>query len=311
MKKENLKKLQLVVLAAATMVFATGCGKAAEDNAAQTAAEAEVTQEETQEETQAVQETAESSDTQEPAGEVTTIYAATSAAPRPFTYQDESGELTGHNIELIKAVFDKLPQYKLEIEITEFSSIFAGLDADKYQLGVNNFAMNDERKEKYLYTDPEMVNNYIVVANENVNVEEITDMTELAGTSFIGGPGNDKTTVVETYNETHPDQLIEIVYDENPLLEQLQMVESGKADFLIIDAPMYYGYYQPEFNLNLKDFSLENVKSATYSYFIVNKGNEQLLEDINAALAEVIADGTSTEISIKYLGEDYSPGITE
>lgn len=50
-----------------------------------------------------------------------TVVAATGGQPKPFTYVDSKGKLTGHNIELLKAVFKKLPQYKLKIVKTEFS----------------------------------------------------------------------------------------------------------------------------------------------------------------------------------------------
>ncbi|MGN0141687.1 MAG: transporter substrate-binding domain-containing protein [Roseburia sp.] len=289
MKKKNILAALLTVAAVVTALG--GCGKSAESNAA-AKGNAEGTEGAAD-------------------GEVTTIYAATSANPRPFTYIDDNGELVGQNIELIQAVFDKLPQYELKIEVTDFPSIFAGLDSGRYQLGINNFAMNDERKAKYIYTDPEMVNQYIVVANEKIDLEKIEDLTELAGYTYVGSAGNDKTTVIENYNEEHPDALINISYSDADLTTELQSVESGAYDFLIIDAPMYYGFYKPEFNLNLREYSLENVKSATYSYFIVGKGNEQLAEDINKALAEVFADGTSTEIDTRYLGADYTPGIAE
>ena len=250
-------------------------------------------------------------DNAEAADEVTVIHAATSGNPRPFTYIDEDGNLTGQNIELIKAVFDKLPQYELEIEVTEFASIFTGIDAGIYDLGVNNIAKNPDREAKYLFTDPEMVNHYIAVVNKNIDITSIEDLTELAGKKYIGSAGNDKTTVVEKYNEEHPDQQIIIDYTEADLLSQLSDIESGKEDFLIIDAPMYNGYYGPEFGFDVNTFDLTNVKSSSYSYFIVGKDNTKLAEDINAALKQVIEEGISTEIDIKFLGEDYSPIITE
>ena len=74
---------------------------------------------------------------------------------------------------------------------------------------------------------------------------------------------------------------------------------------------MYNGYYGPEFKFDVNTFDLTNVKSSSYSYFIVGKDNTKLAEDINAALKQVIEEGISTEIDIKYLGEDYSPIITE
>lgn len=240
---------------------------------------------------------------------VTVIKAATSGNPRPFTYVDDDGKLKGHNIELIEAVFDKLPQYKLEIETTEFSSIFTGIDAGHYRLGVNNIAKNPEREAKYLYTDPEMENHYLVVANKNVNIENINDLTELQGTHYIGAAGNDKTTLIENYNDEHPEQQITIDYSDADVLTQLQAVEAGTEDFLVIDEPMYKGYYEPEFKLDVKTYSLENVKSATYSYFIVGKDDTQLADDINQALKEVIKDGTSKKINEKYFGADYSPKV--
>ena len=96
------------------------------------AAPAEAVSEET-----VVVETSETTDVTEPAAEVRTIYAVTGASPRPFTYYGDDNELTGQNIELVTAIFDKLPQYELVWEVTDFPSIFAGLDSDKYQLGVN------------------------------------------------------------------------------------------------------------------------------------------------------------------------------
>lgn len=259
------------------------------------------------------QSTAETTDAEEGGddSEVTVIHAATSASPRPFTYVDEENNLAGHNIELIQAVFDKLPQYELEIEITEFASIFTGIDAGIYDLGVNNIAKNAEREKSYLYTDPEMVNHYIVVTNSSIEIDEIQDLTELAGKTFIGTAGNDKTTIIENYNEEHPDQQINIEYNDGDTQSWFQMVEDGRVDFTITDEPMYYGYYEPEFHYNVNAYDLENIASATYSYFIVAKDNTQLAEDINKALAEVIEDGTSTEICEKYFGKDYSPVITE
>jgi polar amino acid transport system substrate-binding protein len=239
--------------------------------------------------------------------EKTTIYAATSGSPRPFSFYDDDNELTGHNIELVQAIFDKLPQYDLVFEVTDFTSIFAGLDSDKYQLGVNNFGMNEERKEKYLFTDPIFDNALIVVANKNIDLSEVSSYEDLAGLSFVGQAGVNQTTNVENYNEANPDNQINIVYTEEDLAVQLSNVESGKYDFTTIDKPMYYGYYQPEFNFDLNVSDLDGYTEGLYSYLLVSKGNEQLVEDINEALKEVVEDGTSKEINEKYFFDDYSP----
>jgi len=92
---------------------------------------------------------------------------------------------------------------------------------------------------------------------------------------------------------------------------QIQDVEAGKYDFVLMDKPMFE-YYQKEFNFNVDGVSISNTLSKDlmeepFSYLIVSKGNEKLVEDINKALKEVIQDGTSKEINLKWFGSDYSP----
>ncbi len=257
-----------------------------------------------------VEEVVEDVEADEPV-EVRTIYAVTGASPRPFVYYDDDDNLTGQNYELVNAVFEKLPQYELVWEITDFPSIFAGLDSDKYQLGVNNFARNAEREEKYLFTDPIFSNAYIVVANKDVDLPDELSVEDLAGLSFVGQAAVNVTTLIENYNDENPDNPVEINYTEEDLNIQLTDIENGKYDFTIIDKPMYFGFYQPEFGFDLHAISLEGygVGEGMDSFLIVSKTeeNEQLVEDINAALREVIEEGTSKEINEKYFGDDYSP----
>jgi polar amino acid transport system substrate-binding protein len=252
------------------------------------------------------------SETAKPA--VITVKAATGGLPRPFSYVDENNKLTGHNIELIEEVFARLPQYKLVLEVTDFPSIFAGLDADRYQIGVNNFALNEERKEKYLFSEPIFKNRYIAaVADSGSWGDEVRTMADLAGKTTLNTIGTNMATAVENYNKTHPETLIKLSYGEADILLNLQMVESGQYDFNLIDKPMF-DFYLREFNLKLKGIELGDALSGDimetpYSYLILSKGNEKLVEAINKALAEVIADGTSKRICEKYFGSDYSPEI--
>ncbi|WP_194608867.1 transporter substrate-binding domain-containing protein [Clostridium vitabionis] len=248
-------------------------------------------------------------------GEKTTITAVTAASPRPFTYYDESNQLTGMNIDLTNAIFAKLPQYDLRWEVTDFPSIFAGLDSNRYQLGVNNFSMNEERKEKYLFSDPMFANQLIVVAGKNVQLgdSDTIDYSDLAGLNFVGQSGIFQTTNVENYNDANPDKKININYTEEDLSVQLKDVQDGKYDFLTIDAPMYYGYYEPEFgyDLQVKNLAGFGTTDGMYSYYLLSKGSDQLLKDINSALREVIEDGTSKEINEKYFdGKDYTPDLS-
>ena len=130
MKRDRLKKAIVGVLGAATILGAlSGCSNSQKPAETTTA---KASEESKKEETSSV--AAQSGNETTAAAEPVTIYAATGGSPKPFTFVDSSNQLTGHNIELIKAIFDRLPQYKLEIEVTDFPSIFAGLESDRYQI---------------------------------------------------------------------------------------------------------------------------------------------------------------------------------
>lgn len=240
-----------------------------------------------------------------------TVVAATSGSPKPFTYE-EDGELTGQNIELIKAVFEKLPQYKLKIVKVEFSSIFSGLTSGHYQIAVNNLAKNAEREKNYLFTDPIFKNSYVVIfKNGSDKAQTADEWSDLAGLSTVGSSGVNSTTAIEEYNKANPDNTIELNYSSEDLKSQLEGVESGKYDFLVMDKPMFE-YYQKEYSLDLTGKTISGdlstaLMSEPYSYFVVGKEETQLAEDINAALKEVVEDGTSKQINEKYFDEDYSP----
>ena len=110
MKKKHLLQSLLAVGLAATIL--TGCGNAAATDAGAEAGTTETTvQEEATEETAEETEAASDETTDETPTEVTTIKAATSGTTNPYTTIGDDGENTGYDIEVLKAVFDRLPQY--------------------------------------------------------------------------------------------------------------------------------------------------------------------------------------------------------
>lgn len=251
-------------------------------------------------------------DTTEAPAEKKVVVAVTHASPRPFTYYDDDNNLTGQNVELINAIFEKLPEYELKWEVSpDFPAIFAGLDSDKYQIGVNNLSWNEERGEKYLFTAPMFKNELIVVTNAGLELADVINYEDLVGKTYIGSPTITYTAWIEQFNETSDEDII-IEYNESDIALQLNLISENENYFTVIDAPMYFGYYQPTFGYELPTSVLESGSGDDfYSYFIVSKGNDKLAADINKALLEVTENGTAKEISEKYLGGDYAPSADE
>lgn len=240
----------------------------------------------------------------------TKIVIATGGMPKPFSYVNPNNELEGYDIDVVKAIFNELPQYEIALEKTEFPSIFAGLDSDRYQVGANNFAMNKARQEKYIYTNPIFKNQFVIAVAEERS--DINSFTDLEGKSTEVQPGINYTTALERYNEEHQDKPVVLNYSEAEMISVLQRVESGTYDFQLIDAPMLKVYIE-EYGLKLKSIPLTEEESDLignpYSYLLVSRGSngEKLTADINGALKKLIKDGTVSKISEKYFGQDLAP----
>lgn len=240
--------------------------------------------------------------------ETAKITIATSGSPAPFSYVDEDNNITGYDVEVIKAVFEKLPQYEYEIELADFAAIFSGLDSDKYQVGVNNFSYNEERAEKYIYTKSHFKNSYVIaVRSDN---DDINTFEDLLGKTTQVDPDTTYATALQAYNDEHADNPINVSYSDEDLPYVLQHVEDGEYDFQLIDEPMFNVYLE-EYGFDLKGVKLSeeemNLITTPYSYILVSKGNEQLAEEINGVLAELVEDGTIKEISEQFFKDDFTP----
>ena len=243
-------------------------------------------------------------------GEKKTIHAVTGGNPKPYVYVDENNQPTGYDIEVLKAVFDTIPQYDLDIEVSDFSSVFAGLTAGKYQIGVNNFSYNAERSASYLYSLPYDKVSYVFVFNKDA--KPITSLAEAAGLTFEGSAGVSVTNAVEKWNELHPDAKINISYTELDTAGVLQHIVDGQTDFGIIDGPMYVAYVNEYgFDIGKQDIPEEETKLIAdnlYAYYLLPKDQTELRDEIDKALIKLKDDGTLKKLSEKYFGGvDQSP----
>ena len=165
--------------------------------------------------------------------EQTTITVATDADTKPFTYS-EDGKATGYDVEVARAVFKELPEYKLKVEITDFDSVVAGVDSGRYQLGANDVGWKKERAEKYYFSAPLSKSNNAVAVKSALKV---TGFKDLAGKSTEVLPSANFTTTLKAYNDANPDKASQLNYvDGNyPIASRLSDVDSGKIDFILYE----------------------------------------------------------------------------
>ena len=241
--------------------------------------------------------------------EKTVIKAATGANAKPYVYVGDDDKPAGYDVDVLNAVFDKLPDYELEYEVTDFGSVLSGLNSGNYQIGVNNFSYNEDRGASYLYSYPYDKISYVFVTKKGG--KEIKSFEDAAGLSFEGGTGISVSNAVEAWNEKNPDKAINITYSDADTSVFLQHVADGSQDFTIIDLAMYNSYME-EFNYDVQKNDIPEdeakmIAENSYAYYIFPQDQKDLREQVDKALKELKEDGTLTEISKKWYGQDTAP----
>ena len=235
------------------------------------------------------------------------IVATTGTGPSPFIFQGDDGNLDGYDIAVIKEIFSRLPQYELEFQTTEFASIFTGIDAGYYQMGVNNISYNKERGEKYLFSDVYSVSTYgILVRDDNTDIQTLDD---LPGHTTETSPTSYNASMYQSYNEAHPDAQIEVSYIEDSNNTPLS-VSDGKIDFELFSKTTLQSQVAEYGLTNVKIIDVPIEDSTAFmdklsgNFFVVSKEYPQLVEDINTAFEAALEEGRILEISKQYLGDD-------
>ena len=282
--KNVLKKAGAAVLALTLTAALAGCGSSASSTAASSDTAAASTAD-TAAETEL--------DKVKAAGKL--VVGVEGTYP-PFTYHDDNGELTGLDIELGKALADKLG-VEVEFQEAAWDSLLIGIDTERFDTVINSVSITDERAEKYDFSDPYYYEARRVVVR--------------ADDDSIHGPEdlNGKKIATNTTNAFIPwyeEQGVEVVGVDTSG-EAIDLLLSGRVDFVGINVPVLNAYLQehPDAAGKVKEaFVIPN--SEDVIAIPVRKGEPEFLDAINAALAELREEGTLKEISEKYLGGDYT-----
>lgn len=231
------------------------------------------------------------------------IVVATNASPKPFNYED-NGELTGYEIEVVRAIFKDSDKYDVKFEKTEWSGVFAGLDADRYQMAVNNISYTKERAEKYLYAAPTAKNpNVLVVKKDDSSIKSLDD---IGGKSTEVVQGTTSAKQLEDYNKQHSDNPTVLKYTKADFQQIMGRLSDGQFDYKIFD--------KIGVETVIKDQGLDNLKvielpsdQQPYVYPLLAKGQDELKSFVDKRIQELYQDGTLEKLSKQFFGDTYLP----
>lgn len=233
-----------------------------------------------------------------------TVVVGTGNGYQPFVYLDENGDLKGYDVAVLEAIDEKLDDYNFEYESSDFKNILTSLSAGKVDLAAHQYEYNDERASKYLYGEVGYTDYTLYIVN-TAGGDQYSNLDDLQGKKVFASPGSNVAYLLEQYNSEHEnaDEQITIIYNENVSELFVTGLQNGTADAGIL-TKYDTNKYNEQFDANL-EIASEPI-SVSKTYFLYDKADEELKDAVDGALQELIDEDTLAELSIEYLGDDYT-----
>ncbi|MEC2071928.1 transporter substrate-binding domain-containing protein [Alkalihalophilus marmarensis] len=230
------------------------------------------------------------------------LVVGTSGTYAPITYYNESNELTGFEVELVKEVADKLG-LEIEFNTMDFDGILPSLRNGQIDVAAHDFAITEERKETFDFVIPHKYSYGSVVVRAE-DADRFSDAYDLEGVDVALGSLTSNYAIFADNigaNGTAYDGGTEAIlrdvmngntdaYLNDRLVLQRTLDEFGDDRLVVADQVKYH---------------------ATESAMAVLKGNTALKEKLDEAVQELIEDGTVARLSEEFLGEDVSEPVDE
>ncbi len=217
----------------------------------------------------------------------------------PMEYFDKDGTTPiGFDVEMSKAIADYLG---LEVEYVDvaWDGIFSGLDSNKYDIVCSSCSITPERQKNFLMTEPYVQNRIELL------VPKGSDITGLDDGSVEGkSVAVQAETTCDIYLKDHDTGCDVMQYDK--IINCFDELKANRVDAVLVDS-VVASYYLGEDEANY-DVVWEG-EDAEPLGITLKKGNDQLCEKIEEALDALAADGTTTEIAMKYFGDDITDGL--
>ena len=280
-----MKKLLTILMAAAMLLSVcalTACGGATEEAAEEAEAEVEEVAEEATEE---AAETVSGDFTTVEAGK---LHMSTNAAFPPYEMTADDGSFVGIDVEVATAIAEKLG-LELVVDDMDFDAALTAAQQNKSDMVMAGVTVTDERLAVMDFSDSYATGVQVVIVPEGSDITLDTLGDQQIGTQR-GTTGNIYCT--DDYGEDHV-----IAYDNG--ITAVQALQNDQVDCVVIDSAPAQALVDANPGLTILD-----TEYVTENYAIGFPKGSDLLPAVNAALAELIEDGTVQSIVDKYISAE-------
>lgn len=221
------------------------------------------------------------------------IRIGTEGTYAPFTFHDSTGKLTGFDVDIAEEIAKRLG-VKVEFVETKWDGMFAGLDAKRFDAVINEVSIKPDRQQKYDFSDPYIVSKAVLIVRNDNN--SITKFEDLKGKKS----GQSLTSNLANIAKSNGANIVQV----DGFNQAIDLLTSKRIDATINDSLSFLDLKKQKPDTPIKVVAEQ--QNAEKSAVMFNKGNKELVDAVNKALADMKSDGTYLKISNKWFGTDVS-----
>ena len=226
-----------------------------------------------------------------------TLSVATCADFPPYEYCDEQ-EIVGIDMEIARMIAEELGM-ELEICNMSFDSIFDAVQSGKTRIAMGRVVKPEEETDTMIFSDGYMDVKYAILMAGEQKTEEF-QKEDLQGKKI----GAADTLQGETLAEELSQKTATVFEKESDAVDAL---EKGEIDALILDEKAARYFCSQSDNLYICD----SISDEQNFVITASAEDENLMIDINDALATMKETGELDKMVEKYLGEETEEEATE
>ncbi|WP_228021693.1 basic amino acid ABC transporter substrate-binding protein [Vasconcelosia minhoensis] len=216
----------------------------------------------------------------------------------PFESQDADGELEGFDIDIMRAIGEQAGA-EVEFSSLPFDGLIPALQNGSVDAAISAMTITEERAQTVDFSRPYFKAGLaIAVEEENTEIQSFEDLQNKRIAVQLGTTGAEEATKIEGAEISQ--------FDSAPLA--LQELANGNVDAVINDAPVTLDAINSGNISGLK--VVGELLTEEYYGIALPQGSENV-EAVNAALGEIIENGTYAEIYQKWFGSEPSGELPE
>ena len=213
-----------------------------------------------------------------------TLTLCTNVAFPPYEFYGEDSQPTGIDIEIAKAIAEKLG-YEIEVVDIEFAQCIPGVQSGKYDFAAAGMTVTEERQQMVQFTDTYATGIQVIIAPEDAAFESLDDIVEANGSVKVGVQMGTTGDLYTTWD--YEDEGKGTVERYASGAAAVQALLAGKVDCVVIDNEPAKNFVAQNEGLKILDTAY-----AVEDYAMAFSKESPIFADFNAALAELIEDGT-------------------